>query len=398
MKKSNYIYSLLKSENIFKYAAISIGTLLLLASCKEEYKWNLPQGIPEPVVPVENPMTYAKIELGRELFYEEKLSQDETMSCGSCHFQKYAFTDMKRSPRGIPAGQGQLHPRGSQHLVNASYYTMLTWANPVLDSLERQMGVPLFFTANAVKEMGLESEDYLLKLRADPKYIKLFAAAFEGESPEKTINEMHMRWAIASFIRTMTSFDSDYDRYMRGDKKAMSESAIRGMEIFNGEEAKCSKCHSGFNFTESVTTAGSKRVLEYRNNGVYGHDHYIKLPVGEQGLKEFTGKPEHEGKFRVPTLRNIAMTYPYMHDGSIACDNFKDAQDWNESCARESLKKVIEHYMSGGKPHETKDKLITGFKLNEDQKEDLINFIFSLNDEKFLNNPALSDPALSEKK
>jgi len=375
---------------------ITILPLLLTVSCSKkniigtEFRWDLPDGIPAPYVPEENPMTVEKVALGRRLFYDKRLSQDQTMSCASCHVQKFAFSDRKKTPRGIPSGTGDLHPRNAQHLSNAAYYSMLTWANPVLSNFEVQMRVPLFFTANAIRELGLEGDDYLRRLRNDKTYLEMFAAAFGAGKPETIINEANMRFAIASFERSLLSFNSPYDRHRRGEKNAMSESALRGMELFNGDQAKCSRCHSGFNFTESVVHYEGKAVLFYRNNGLYSGAYYASKNGNERGLFEFTQKPEDVGRFRVPSLRNVALTFPYMHDGSISCSPNHSNDD--DACATEALGKVIDHYRKGGAAGSEKDENITGFELTEQEKNDLIEFLKSLTDREFITNPSFSDP------
>lgn len=384
------------SNNIV-FVSILLLFLILETGCegnKNTYSWNLPEGIEEPVVPEQNPMTPEKVELGRYLFYDTALSQDETMSCSSCHIQAYAFSDRKKSARGIPHGEGQLHPRNSPQLTNVAYYSMYTWANPVLTTLEKQLRVPLFFTANAVRELGLEDNAYLERLQKDKNYVDLFQKAYpdygENNKNKEVINEETVRYALASFVRSLVSFHSPYDRYENGDRTAMNESAIRGMEIFNGDRANCSKCHSGFNFSESTAVKGKKPHLNYRHNGLYGKDFYSKRPINERGLREFTLKEKHEGKYRVPTLRNIALTYPYMHDGSIGCD--ESLMKNEEECSKQALGRVIDHYMSGGKEHPEKDPLIHKFDLSEQEKGDLISFLMSLTDREFVTNPAFSEP------
>ncbi|MCB1170294.1 MAG: di-heme enzyme, partial [Leptospiraceae bacterium] len=143
------------------------------------YAWNLPAGIPEPVVPSDNCMTDARVELGRNLFYDKALSRDESMSCASCHFQERAFADGKTRPRGIAHTgfpSGELHPRNAQHLSNAGYHTKLTWNNPLLDTLEIQARVPMFSISgdNSIVELGLLNNDYLQKLESDETYRDLF--------------------------------------------------------------------------------------------------------------------------------------------------------------------------------------------------------------------------------
>ena len=355
------------------------------------YAWNLPEGAYAPPVPEWNPITPEKVELGRHLFYSKDLSQDRTMSCGSCHIQKFGFSDRKKQPRGIPDRKGELHPRNSMALGNAAYYNMYTWANPVLTSFELQMGVPLFFTANAVRELGLEGEKYLERLKNDRTKLELFRAAFGPGDADKIVTEHNLRMALASFERTLLSWNSPYDRYNRGDNTALSEKAIAGMKLFRSKELECSSCHSGEQFSNSTYRKGEKQKVYFLNNGLLSQKDYTRKQLNEKGLMEFTLKQEDEGKFRVPTLRNIGVTYPYMHDGSIHCDPSLLNQE--EECARQALGRVVDHYASGGKTHPGKDPRIKGFSITEDEKESLVTFLMSLTDQDFLKDPRFSDPS-----
>ncbi|HTU57829.1 MAG TPA: di-heme enzyme [Polyangiales bacterium] len=359
------------------------------ASADEQpFRWNLPQGFPEPVVPRDNPMTEAKVELGRRLFYDKRLSGNESQSCASCHKQALAFSDGRATALG---STGEPHPRGSMSLVNLAYAASLTWANPLFaigvlpEPLERQTQLPLY--GDAPIELGLKAQSQPVeRLAGVALYRALFAAAFP-EDPEP-INASNIGRALAAFERVLISGDSAYDRYVHGDKAALSDAQKRGQALFAGERLQCSQCHSGFNLTEHVHWQGKPEIeLRYRNTGLYNLDSAGAYPAPNTGTFDVTMEPSDMGKFKVPTLRNVALTAPYMHDGSIA-----------------SLSEVIDHYAAGGRtiaagPNRgvgrdspLKDPLIHGFELTDDERKDLLAFLESLTDSGFVANPAFADP------
>ena len=348
------------------------------------YTWDIPSWLPEPVVPADNPMTTEKVELGRNLFYEQGLSVNGKFSCASCHIQALAFTDAK--PVGVGA-TGEKHPRNTMSLANIAYNSVLTWANPGMKQLEGQALVPMF--GEHPIEMGLagKEEEVLQILREDSKYQKLFAAAF-GKGINN-ININHLIKAIAAFERTLISANSPYDRYRYGnDKNAISASAKRGEALFNSERLECFHCHGGFNFSDSTK---HKRLafeeIAFHNTGLYNIDGKGAYPGKNTGVYEMTHKPSDMGKFKAPTLRNIALTAPYMHDGSIA-----------------TLEEVIEHYAAGGRTIHVgknagvgsesplKSQFISGFQLNPDEKQDLLEFLQSLTDKSFITNSNFKIP------
>ncbi len=362
----------------------------------------LPPGVPAPVQPADNCTTAEKAALGRFLFYDKRLSGNQAKSCASCHVQAFAFTDRVARPRGIAHGAfptGELHDRNSQGLANAAYHTKLTWANPALSSLEVQAAVPLFAISgpSTIVELGLSGTEHLERLRADSDYAPRFAAAFGGDGVD-SITEVNVRRAIAAFQRTLFSFNSPYDRFTRG-QGSLSASALRGADLFFGEKAECFHCHGGFNFTDTTTHSGlvSGEFL-FHNNGTYLAADYAALNPSQRGLYDVTGDVNDEGKFRAPSLRNIGLTFPYMHDGSIACDGaFAGDAD---ACARNALGKVVDQYANGGKrdgfnqPHPTVDQtLIRPFALSGQERTDLIEFLMNLNDSTFISNPAFANPA-----
>ena len=368
-----------------KNAVISSLFILSLSNLNTGYNWDLPATFPIPKVPANNPMSNAKVELGKFLFYDKGLSQNETQSCGSCHLQEFAFTD--RKPFGI-GSSGDIHPRNSQNLANVAYNNRLTWANDKMTLLEIQARVPMF-GENPI-ELGLTNEDYLDRLRTNSKYKELFANAFGGGV--ENITEQNVRFALASFQRSLLSGKSKVDKYLNyGNNSALSASELRGLSIYNGEVAECFHCHGGFNYTSSINHSGTVfEEVSYMSNGILSDAEYNSLPDNKKGLYEVTSLSTDIGKFKPPSLRNIALTYPYMHDGSFTCTtaNLTDI----DGCSTEALGKVIDHYMTGGKAHSNKDGQILAFNLSPQEKLDLINFLKALTDDEFISNPKISDP------
>jgi cytochrome c peroxidase len=332
------------------------------------YEWQLPPGFPFPNVPADNPMTAEKVALGRHLFYDKRLSLNQTQSCATCHRQDKAFAD----PRGRGLGStGELHPRGPMSLVNVAYAPVLTWANPNMRQLEQQALVPLF--GDHPVEMGMAGKEDLLqqRLQALPVYRKLFAAAFPAEAKPFTV--ANVTKAIASFQRTILSGDSPYDEYQRGDDpNAISAAAKRGEALFFSERLECFHCHGGFNFTGTVDYLGKGMTeVEFHNTSLYAE---YKEP--NVGLYEFTQEETDKGKFKAPTLRNIALTAPYMHDGSV-----------------KTLAEAIDHYAKGGRAdHPNRSEFVKQIELTAGEREDLVQFLLSLTDRKLLTNPQLANP------
>jgi cytochrome c peroxidase len=344
---------------------------LILSAC-DDYTWRFPAGLPQPRVPADNPMTAAKVDLGRHLFYEKRLSVNGTTSCGTCHRQELAFTDGRPRAKGAT---GTLHARSSMSLVNVAYNARLTWANPLMDSLEAQALVPMF-GENPV-EMGLagKEREVLAGLVADEGYARRFRAAFPTDDEPVTV--ANIAKAIASFERTILSGESAYDKYMRGETTALSEGARRGMELFFSERLECFHCHGGFNFMDASVHAGQQAVaLPFHNTGLYNEDGRGAYPMTNTGIHEITGESADMGRFRAPTLRNVAITAPYMHDGSLA-----------------TLEDVIDHYAAGGKARGPLiSEFVPGFILTDQEKRDVVSFLESLTDPAVLTDPALADP------
>lgn len=378
-----------------KNAALLSAGFIVSQGCPP-YQWNLPSGMPAPRVPSDNCMTDAKVELGRYLFYDKRLSANETMSCASCHRQSSAFSDGLTVPKGI-SPPGNILPRNSQHLTNVGYGSRLTWINPNLAALEVQVRVPLF--ADSPKEMGLATNAYLDKLYSESYYRDLFAAAF-GSGADK-FKEQNVRYALSAFERSLLSFNSPYDKYSRKEA-ALSSSAAAGKEIFFGENAKCSHCHGGINFTdayEDVSSPSAETV--YHDNGIYSISYYGTLPPEKRGLYNVTEKTSDIGKFKAPSLRNAALTYPYMHDGSVTCTSANPVTQPTE-CAREALNSIIlNNYAAGGAgglPSNKDSSLIRPFTISDAERQQLVDFLISLTDTEFISNKSFSSPRPSDSK
>ena len=365
-------------------AAVVAAALVFVWFVREPaWDWSLPGDVPAPQVPADNPMSSAKVELGRWLFYDIRLSGNETMSCASCHIQALAFTDGVSRSVG---STGVAHPRSSMSLVNVAYASRLTWANPLLDRLEDQALTPLL--GDRPIEMGLRNGEqrFAELLRSEPNYSQLVQQAFPDDAdPHSMLNGVR---SIAAFMRTINSFNAPYDRYMRGDAEAMSESAERGIDLFFSERLECFHCHGGFNFTDSTTHAGSDvDRVGYHNTGLYNLNGVGAYPADNTGLFDMTGEPRDMGRFKAPSLRNIAVTAPYMHDGSVA-----------------TLEDVIANYERGGRRIEDgeqagdgrlspfKSEFITGFELTAGERADLLAFLESLTDDSVLTDPRFSNP------
>jgi cytochrome c peroxidase len=276
---------------------------------EQQYDWHLPAGFPTPIVPADNPMSAEKVELGRYLFYDARLSANGTQSCGSCHRRERAFTDGLNQAVG---STGENHRRATPSLANVAYASALTWANPNMHRLEEQMLTPMY--GKGPIELGLDrSDDWLVMFQRDSTYIDMFKAAF----PDATapITRDNLVKAIATFERSIISARSPYDRYrFEGDATALSDDAKRGEALFNSAKLGCSSCHGGFNFSGAVIANGSPKA----ETSFASVPRLVTKPARDAGVYDVTKNPADVGKFKVPTLRNITMTAPYMHDGSVA--------------------------------------------------------------------------------
>jgi len=353
------------------------------ANAETVYEWSLPRGFPQPAVPADNPMTEEKVALGRLLFYETRLSVTGEYSCASCHQQSRAFTDGRAKAQGAT---GQLHPRSAMSLANVAYAPALQWADPKLGSLEAQAPLPLL--NEHPLEMGLKGREaqVLEKLANDAKTRAAFMRAFPDIAYPVTL--INIARALASFERTLISGRSAFDRRVfDDDQQAMTESARRGMTLFYSQRTGCSGCHSGITFAGAVTHSGSSAEPLFANTGLYNVDGSGRYPASAAGLAEITHRERDHGRFRVPSLRNVAVTAPYMHDGSVA-----------------TLGEVIDHYAAGGrqaplgptKRNRYRDTRLAAFQITPGERDDLLAFLESLTDTQFLTDPRFSDPRASQ--
>lgn len=348
------------------------------------WDWGLPVGVPNPRVPADNPMSAAKVELGRRLFYDKRLSDNQTYACSTCHLQEKAFTDGLAHAIGSTK---QVHPRGSMSIANVAYASRLTWANPLIESLEQQARLPMFGETPVELALAGKEQELFDRLGAEPVYQMLFPEAFPEE--KAAISLVTVTRAIGAFERTVMSFRSPYDRYAYGgDKSALSAAALHGRDLFFSEELGCFHCHGGFALAGSIVHEGSTLVeVEYHNTGLYNLDGKGAYPADNTGVFAITAVPADMGRFRAPTLRNIAVTAPYMHDGSVA-----------------TLDDALSHYAAGGRTIASgpnagdgsksplKSEIIAGFALTAGDRSDVVELLKSLTDEELLKDPKLSDP------
>jgi cytochrome c peroxidase len=365
--------------------ALLAAAALLLGAAAPAWQWPLPSWVPPPAVPADNPMTPAKVELGRHLFYDARLSRDGSLSCASCHEQARAFTDGRAFAKGIT---GEVGTRSAMSLANVAYLPVLTWQNPQLTSLEVQALIPLF--GEHPVEMGMAGREQQLfaTFKSDPTYRRLFAQAFPAEAGQgdaALYSLSTLTKALASFQRSLLSFDSPYDRYRYGGQQdAISAAARRGEELFFGEKLECYHCHGGFNFTDNLKHARTPfPEVGFHNTGLYNEDGKGAYPKASPGIVEFTGEPRDAGRFRTPSLRNVAVTAPYMHDGSIP-----------------TLHEVLRtHYARAGRAvhagraaNPLRSEFIVGFEISDAEIADVVAFLESLTDERFLRDPAHQNP------
>ena len=306
----------------------------------EEYKLKIPFGLEETavVIPADNLLTKEKVELGRLLFFDKRLSQDNTIACANCHIAKFAFTDGKPVSTGI---RGQKGGRSAPASFNRVFSSAQFWDGRAA-TLEAQSVGP--FT-NPI-EHGFANYDVMnAKMMKIPGYRKLFKQVFSDD----TITTERVGMAIASFQRTVLSGNSPADRFDQGGETgAIPEAAQRGLILFR-EKARCTKCHSGFNFTDE----------KFHNLGIGWDTNTVDL-----GRYMITNNPEEIGAFKTPTLREIARSSPYMHDG-----RFK------------TLEEVVNFYNQGGVKNPHQDNLILPLELTDQEKHDLVEFLHTLNGE-----------------
>jgi len=355
---------------------------LLLAACDAQHPppkplddFAVPFVFGRFTLPADNPLTQEAVELGRRLFYDPRLSGTNTVSCSTCHIQALAFTDGKPTSTGV---SGTPLAFNSMSLANLLWGPQHFFWNGRAASLEEQALVPI----QHPDEMAQDLDELLKELGTDPEYRRLFAIAYGGITPRS------IGAAIAAFERTLVSADSRYDRFLRGEI-SLSEEEELGRKLFIAHPdvkvrlrgANCIDCHSQF-----LTSGFATRYDGFANNGLDADE-----ALGE-GLQAVTGDPAQRGLFKVPSLRNIALTAPYMHDGRFA-----------------TLEEVVEHYDSGIARSSTLSPLIAeadnrvkgeerdiSLHLGEHEKKALVAFLRTLTDERFVHDARFSDPFVRE--
>ena len=298
----------------------------------EELSLGVPVGFDPIPVPPHNRLTEAKVRLGRRLFFDPILSADSTISCATCHIPKILFSDGKPVSQGL---NGRLGTRNAPSLINVAYQKLFFWDGGSI-TLEHQVFGPL----QSSDEMGLDLASVLSRLKSDLAYREAFDDVFD-EPPSL----LGLTQALGAYQRTLRSGGARYDSYNGGNTEALSGSEKRGLALFEGK-AGCARCHHGFLFTS----------LEFENNGLY-------VAGDDSGRARITGLREDYGMFKVPSLRNVAQTAPYMHDGRLP-----------------TLSSVIEHYDQGGNSVFGKSELIKPLNLNQRERADLEAFLHSLTD------------------
>lgn len=321
-----------------------------------------PSGYPEMVIPEDNPLTEAGIELGRFLFYDPILSRDSSVSCATCHFPSAVFSDHQPLAVGI---DGQINPRSSMALLDVGFFNNGLFWDGRMETLEELVPDPI----ESPIEMHGFFPDIISDLKGHEFYPEMFRKAFGIESSSDMDRE-HIKKSIAQFMRTIVSSgESKFDKVFEpGSLVLFTDEELNGYDMFfdispDVPDAECGHCHNAPLFTTN----------EYFNNGL--QEDMGDLDFEDLGRGKITGRFFDNGRMRAPSLRNIALRTPYMHDGSL-----------------QSLEEVVDHYNSGGHPAENKDPLIRPLGLSEQQKLDLIAFLHTLTDTAAIQNPDVSNP------
>jgi cytochrome c peroxidase len=369
MKKSKLLKLMIVASFAFAFTVMARANGL--SESTGAYQLKLPLGIPFEVwsyyVPKDNPLTQAKVELGKELFFDKRLSADGSVSCATCHDPNLAFTDGKRVSDGINGRRGR---RNSPTILNAMFNSAQFWDGRA-ETLEAQAVLPLI----DADEMGNQSlEEVVAKLQKIPEYSRLFRQAFNTGVTIEALAK-----AISAFERTLVSGDSPFDRFVAGDRDAMSDAAKRGMLLFR-TKGRCNICH---NINQSFPFMTDQN---FRNTGIAANNSAFDTITGkasamtqanssasllrsltsqeggsELGRFVFTGNSLDIGAFRTPSLRNVELTAPYFHDGSAA-----------------TLAEVIRYYVKGGNEHPLRDWELNALSMTQNEQGDLVEFLKSL--------------------
>ena len=339
-------------------AIIGLGSMVLLSvACTTDpvepipSESRVPPHLAPVPVPADNPLTPAKIELGRRLFYDKRLSSQGTVSCASCHRQELSFSDAPNQvSRGVFNALGQ---RNAPSLLNVAYRPHYFWDGRAA-SLEDQAMTAFLSSV----EMDADTMAVSALLRSEA-YRDSWKAAFS----DTAVSMRRAMMAIASFERTIVSADSRYDRYVLGDRSALSEQERRGMNLFFSSRSMCGSCHGGQDLTND----------QFQNIGLFNH--YF-----DRGRFNVTKNPADDGLFKTPSLRNVALTPPYMASGD------------SDKGPLTTLEQVVEHYNEGGTPFSNKDRRVKKLGLTKSEVADLVAFMKALTDSSSLTRPEWSAP------
>ena len=321
------------------------------------YVWALPPGAPVPEVPSEYPMTQASVTLGKALFFDARLSRDGTVSCASCHRPAHAFSDTLSLSEGV---DGRVGMRNAPTLANVAYHPAL-FRDGGVPTLERQVIAPLQDSV----EMDHTLNGAVAAVEGDMHLQQLSWRAYG-----RALDPFVITRAIACYERTLISGWSRYDRYLQGSTTALTDAERHGMELFNSAELNCTACHNGFDLSDH----------SYQNIGQY-------LVYADPGRERISTDPADGGKFKVPTLRNVAVTAPYMHDGSVAT-----LEEVVDIFAEGGRNVTSGPYAGDGRLNPYKSPLIRPLGLSAQDKADLVAFLKTLTDTRFLTDPRHADP------
>lgn len=352
---------------------VALAVLLISAALPvlaQSYVWSLPAWLPPPPVPASNPMSVAKVELGRRLFFDQKLSGPSYISCSSCHMPEHAFSDPRHPSVGVTGGKLRRRP---PPLVNVGYREALTWADLRVTTLEDQAHRPLFRADPPEMEANGHEASVVDRFEHDSTYRQLFRRAFPEKGGKVDFDQIIK--ALSAYQRSLVSFTTPYERFrFGGERDALSERAQRGETLFFDARLGCAICHAGATFGPLTRTLlpGAAPVI-YANTGLYDLDGKGAYRAIDRGLLESTARPEDMGRFRAPGLRDVAKRAPYMHDGSMT-----------------SLEAVIDRYARGAptlastdKFSPLKDSRLRGFAISATERDDLTAFLRALNDDAF---------------
>lgn len=351
-QNQNQLYKL-KRNSFIQLVLVLVGLLFLWSSCQKggdldnnhPAYWDIPGEFPDPVYTfTNNERNEGVFELGRELFYDPILSLDSSISCGSCHIQAHAFSDTTQLSLGVYSRIGK---RNSPALFNLVWNTSFMWDGGI-NHIEVMPLAPITDSS----EMAMPARRVNERLNASPHYRSRFKQVMQSDS----ITDRQYLLALTQFMGAFISADSPYDQYQAGDTNALSSESLKGLELF---KVTCAKCHSTPLFTD----------FSFRSNGTY-------LVGKDLGRATITELASDYGLFKVPSLRNIALTGPYMHDGRF-----------------ESLEEVLDHYRFGINGREDLDPVLaSGVSLTDEEAAHIIQFLHDLTDKTFIEQPDFANP------